>query len=51
MADGMEDSNVPEYAALAPGENAVMGMAETITPRESDDKAVELVAHHAPAGL
>ena len=50
MADGMEESNVPESAALAPSEHAVMGMSETITLGELDDQAVELVAHHASTG-
>ncbi len=50
MADGMEESNVPECAALAPDENAVIGMAETTAEGGSEDKAEELVAHHASTG-
>ena len=51
MADGMEESNVPGCAALAPDKNAVMGMAETITQGGLAEKVEELVAHHVPAGL
>jgi hypothetical protein len=50
MADGMEESNVPECAALAPDENAVIGMGTMIAPGELEDKTEEFAAGHVPAG-
>ena len=50
MADGMEESNIPECASLAPAENVVAGMGETINQDGFVEKVEELVAHGVLAG-
>ena len=50
MADGMEESNIPECASLAPAENVVAGMGETINQDGLVEKVEELVAHGVLAG-
>lgn len=49
LTDGMDESNVPECAALAPDETAVMGMAGITSPSELEDQREEFAAHHVPA--
>jgi hypothetical protein len=50
LTDGMDESNVPACAALAPDETALAGMAEFLAPGELEDQTEELAAHRVPAG-
>jgi hypothetical protein len=43
MADGMEESNLPETAAIASEEKVTVGAETTFSPTEIGDKVEELV--------
>jgi hypothetical protein len=50
MADGMEESNVPECAELASGRSLAAELAEKLPLGGLDDKPEELVGHGVQNG-